>query len=310
MTSDISNTLYVLNDNTTRVVLSNIRPRENLLTMRLVCKVWNQAATYTAKEQLIEERKRELTEKMAPFFLATGTGLGTVDFIPELTSLRNAINELSPQEIYGRLGSLIQTEELSIQGCWIHSPNGYDAFQTRSQQQVTHLTKLLSNWPELLQANPEQLTRIAHTLAHKFNLPNTLTLEEIQEKLKIIVGRFQSILNQIEHRKSDIFERAFVVLAQKPDERSIKVWMPEGGARLFPVELFNLQIQGANNALVGSKSGVTHYFPLHGKLIEVLLFSHPYFPSTEEATIQPVEWLLQRPPHEYYNPTLHGMPPK
>lgn len=306
MTSNISNITQVIYGDIAGVVFSNIHPKENLLTMTLVCKVWMQTATHVAKQQFIEERKRELSEKLRPCLELTGTGFRTENFIPALKTLKDEIDTFSAHKIYDQLSGLTETKQLSIQSCSMLSADSYDGFKTGTQGLINAVTQIVAEWEQFIVQNPDQLNQMTDAL----QIPRELTDDRKKELLQQSIAHFQSILDGVEQRKNDMLGKAFINLCSTDESgEGISMWTPNSGVRMFPIELFNLQIQGENRELVGPKSGTTHYFPLDGKLIEVILVAnHQNFPAPESAQMVPPQMLFMMSPKSYYNINIHGMP--
>ena len=309
MVSNILNTLYVIKDQTACVVFSNISPKENLLTVSLVCKVWNLAASYTAKALFIEEKRGELSEKMGYFLHMTRSGLEAGDYFPILKTLENKINERTPEELHEQLNSLIVKEKLITRYCLMLNIEGYGAFQTTIQNHINFFRRFVAAWAKLAETNPQLLDRMAHQLARAFKFPNDLTMNEIKLRVEGLIPRYQSILIDAEQRKEDLFGKPFANFFLKKPDTSHTEWIA-GGVCMFPIELFNFHVQGGDHAWAGPKSGVTHCFPLHGRLYEVDLIADQGFTPPERAAMLPVENLILYPPQSFYEMKRHGMPPK
>ena len=315
MVSNISNpfnTLDVIKDQTACVVFSNISPKENLSKVNLVCKIWNQAATHTAKTQFIEEKKRELSEKMGYFLQMTGNGLKAVDYFPILKILEKTIYEYSPLDIHKQLDALIVKKELSIRNCHILSFNGYEAFRAEMQFQINCLKQLVASWSHLVETDPQMVDLTAHNIAQTIELPDGLTFNQIKQHIEERIRLDQFTLNAAEQRKESLFGKPFTNFGHKTSDSSNASrtpWIP-GGVCMFPIELFKLRVQGADHAWVGPRSNVTHYFPFQGILFEVDLIPDQDFLLTERAAIIPIETLVKLPPQYYYDLKLHGMPLK
>ncbi len=277
MVSNSSNLHSFLQTPITHPLFSHMEPKENVHTMSLVCKGWQVSAIFTVKMQLIKQEKERLSTIMAPFLILTGKEVR--DYCPRLKELKKSINAINPAALLRELGVLTEKHTLHILHCNILGQEPFEESLRRIAQ--------YQNGPQI--QNPQALSLVENVF------------------LRMILDSSTHVKAGIE-RKKYICEKAFLVFSHSREPNTVQLFNPDDISH-FPIELFNLRIEGENNALTGERNSGNYCFYQKGRLIEVTLIPKPSPPPSEQAIIiQSPDPFYLHFPASWFVPHLDGAP--
>jgi hypothetical protein len=244
---------------------SFLEPKENI-EITTVCKTWNLFATMAFKTHFIVEAKRDLERKMA--YMLSMTGKEVSDYCPSLKNPFADRETFSLKEIYQGLTNLTEKHIVFL--------NGFGVFY----MEPDCFDPLVKVWKERWQEG-------------------NLTEEEMEQ-----INTKMDIINK---SKDAIYGRGFVRLTYKKsfteatfcdgkqsacivNRIDVSDWQCEGIC-FFPIELFNVKIQGENKEVIQIGKAEDCCLFLGGKLIEIIVIDEELWEiSTPRHYDRTFEW--------------------
>ncbi len=260
----MSNSINLLSNDITGYVFGFLENKQKLV-VSCVNKEWHEIASQIVRLSYlmkIDHLERELNQKMSSYLKMTGNTIN--DYCSLLQDIRNTKEKYSLPTAF------------EISDCLDHFVNRYEvSFGECFQVDLKSLTPVFNK------------ARINKTILQVGGLAFIEEYWPGQLK-KIPIAELSNMLSK-ESRANEFFSKPFVSLnltcdgyhtlwSEKllnPDQTDEERAPGDSCVMYFPIELFNLKVEGKDCQLVGEKTQGNYCFPLKGRMVEFIIIPEP-----------------------------------